>query len=156
MKFIVNYLDRDALNKDIYNYMISTNKIISPHDRSWGDYFRIQKKIETEKYNIAYYDDNSKPGKLSLGITHFLVIEVGGEIVFVDSMMLMIQDGQMKGDTFLEKIDNIFNKGIITEHCYSWDSIIERIKILNIHKDYKYLEIDKILKRDSKIEQLLK
>lgn len=152
MKFNVKYLDKEILEKDIND----SNK---PLDKSWSDYFLISKEIESDSYRIAYYQDYSKPGRLSLGIDHFLVIEVNNELIFVDSYMLIrtwTQEGQLPKGTFLEKMDGIFKKGITTEHCYSWDSAIYRIKRLNIHKDHKWLEIDKVITRENKINQLLK
>lgn len=164
MKFKVKYLDKDALEKDIYDYNNSTihqNRLVSPKDSSWADYFRISKEIESDSYRVAYYEDNSNKGlgRVSLGNDYFLVIEANGELIFVDSYALIriwSQEGQLPDGTFLERMDGIFKKGITTENCYSWDSAIERIKILNIHKDYKWLEIDKVITRENKINQLLK
>lgn len=163
MNFKVKYLDKDALEKDIYDYdnsNINQNRLISPKDRSWADYFRIEKEIKSDSYKVAYHEDRSNQGlgRVSLGNEHFLVIEVNEELIFVDSYTLIriwSQEGQLPSGTFLERMDAIFKKGT-TEHCYSWNSSIERIKMLNIHKDYKWLEIDKVITRENKINQLLK
>lgn len=174
MNFKVRYLDKESLEKDIdhYNnnykpqsYSPYQSRIISPYDKSWSDYFKISKNIEADDYRVAYYEDTSKPGKISLGHEHFLVIEVNLELIFIDSYSMNYKAqitwskdnllGEL-GCKFLEKVDNLFKKSTIIDYCYSWDSAIERIKILNSYKDHKWLEIDKVIRRENRINQLLK
>jgi hypothetical protein len=131
----------------------------TPQDQSWAYYFRISEDISTKEYRIAYHKDNSKPGVRKLGSEHFVVIEVEGELFYVDTYSLFriwAIEGILLGDTFIEKIDNIFNNSMATEHCYHWDSIIERIKILNKYDEYVFIDVDKILRRETKIDQILK
>lgn len=164
MIFRVKYIDPYQIQMDIDDYneavkTIHSNRLISPNDKDWGHYFKISKDISTDSYKVAYYEDSTKPGKISLGTNHFLVIDINNELIFVDSYSIhrVWQQEMLTNCTFLENVDRVFRTPkLYNEYCYSWNSIIERIKILNLHRDYRFLEIDKVLSREVKINQLLK
>lgn len=168
MVFRVKYLDKYVLQEDIdrYNEAIKTthsSRVISPLDRNWNHYFQISKDIKSDIYSIKYFEENSNVvAKVltydSIVSTAQILIEVCGELFFVDLFhMKQIWPNHFKENrSLLENLDSVIKEPkLYNEYLYSWDSLIDRIHILDLKGHESWLEINKTLNRDRKIDQLL-
>ena len=153
MIFRVKYFDKDVYDKDVYDYNHSTihsNRLTHPKDFDFTYYFRISKDIEFSEYKVLVNNP----------VDRIFLIKANNEILFVDTFLYKkIWATEFKTDKSLEdnldiifRIDKSYN-----EYIYSFDSCIERIKVMGFESSWKeWLQVDKVLKRDIKIDNILK
>jgi len=179
MVFRVKYLDKKALEDSIEQHKedekhIHSNRLTSPIERNFNWHFTISKDIEVDTYKVIYND------KRINGLPTHLIIEAGGELIFPDAEILTMYvdksinetwSKRFNKKTFLEKFDILLNdpkfnlENSYNEDFYSWDSIMDRIDIFEKTSTYdigwnqgwkEVKEIDKVIQREFKINNLLK
>lgn len=167
MIFRVKYLDKHSLQKDIdrYNYAKkNANPCKSqinrhPLDNSWNHHFGISKDIESSDYSIIYYEEckDKRFTYESVLIQTQLVIEVHDELLYVNLFHMKYSRHFKEDRSILENFDSILKEPkLYNDYFYSWGSMIDRIHILDLEKDWKeWLDRDNVFNRDKKIDKLL-
>lgn len=150
----VRYFDKAWYDKDLYNYnhsSIHQNRLTHPKDYDFSYYFMIYKYIEVSRYKVV----NSTSNKNSL----VFLIEANNEVFFVDTILYnKIWPNEFNKDRSIkDSIDSIFNiEKSYNGYIYSFDSCIERVKVMGLESSSEeWLQIDKVLKRDIRINNIL-